>query len=116
MPLSPAKQKARRARLAKLAEPKKTARRRKCLNCDELFRPERAYPVQKFCKDACRKEFHANGGNAFGPLKAKLEKLVQKQTAALVKEMNARLDGLERTVARLYSPGTIKPPEGRGEA
>ena len=99
MPLSPAKQKDRRARLAKLAEPKKPARRRKCLNCDALFRPEHPYPVQKFCKDACRKEFHANGGNAFGPLKARLEKLVLKYTAELSKEIAAlqkRVEYLER--------------------
>lgn len=94
MPLSPAKQKARRARLAKLAEPKKPARRRKCLNCDELFRPERPYPIQKFCKDACRKEFHANGGNAFGPLKARLEKLIVKHTdelRMLIKDLERRI-------------------------
>jgi hypothetical protein len=97
MPLSAKGQAQRRARIKKLETPK-IARRRKCLNCDELFRPERPYPVQKFCKDACRKEFHANGGNAFGPLKARLEKLVLKQTAELTRQvaiLRTRVEMLE---------------------
>ena len=32
----------------------------RCDNCGELFRPERKYPVQKFCQDNCRKAVRGN--------------------------------------------------------
>ena len=77
MPLSPKVRAQRRAQANKLKDPK-VFKRKRCLNDGNLFRPTRAYPVQKFCSGECRKEFHANGGNAFGPLKTRLEKLVRR--------------------------------------
>jgi len=94
MPLSPEKQRARRARIKRLQD-SKVIRRKRCANDGELFTPTRLYPVQKFCCDNCRKEFHKNGGNAFGPLKSKIEGMIQKHTNELVKRVRA----LERELA-----------------
>jgi hypothetical protein len=69
----------------------------------------RLYPVQKFCQSNCRKEFHKNGGNAFGPLKIRLEKLVQVMVRSIVGEMERRLSGLERIAEKLY--GTANAPD-----
>ena len=93
MPLSPKVRAQRRAQANKLKDPK-VFKRKRCLNDGNLFRPTRAYPVQKFCSDECRKEFHANGGNAFGPLKTRLEKLVHRIT----KELERRIKAIEQTL------------------
>src|ERR1700679_994109 len=98
MPLSPEKQRARRARIKRLQD-SKVIRRKRCANDGELFTPTRPYPVQKFCCDNCRKEFHKNGGNAFGPLKVRLEKLIQQNTAALVKRLSRAERGLVNVIA-----------------
>lgn len=66
----------RRAKLRRL-RPKKLSRKR-CKNDGKLF--DVTKPNREFCCDNCRKEFHANGGNAFGPLKTRLEKLVRQIT------------------------------------
>lgn len=87
MPLSPKVRAERRAQQKKLEEPKKT-RRRRCDNCDNRFHPARK--DQRFCCGNCRKEFFRNGGNAFGPLKVRLEKLVHQIT----RELELRLDAI----------------------
>ena len=94
MPLSPKVRAQRRAQANKLKDPK-VFKRKRCLNDGNLFRPTRAYPVQKFCSGECRKEFHANGGNAFGPLKTRLEKLMHRST----KELEQRIEAIERTLS-----------------
>lgn len=78
MPLSAKAQAERRANLKKFEEPKKPGRRVRCDNCDTRFHKSRK--DQRFCCANCRKEFFANGGSAFGPLKVRLEKLVRSIT------------------------------------
>lgn len=48
-----------------------------CHNCNKLTPKNR--PNKKFCSEKCKTEYHGYGA-AFGPLKAKLEKLIE-QTA-----------------------------------
>jgi hypothetical protein len=105
MPLSPKVRSERRAEAKRLQDPK-ILKRKRCDNCGDLFRPKKPYPVQKFCCDNCRKEFHANGGNAFGPLKARLERLVRQITledrrifADAVARLEVRIAALESTPA-----------------
>jgi hypothetical protein len=123
MPLSAEAQRKRRAKIKKLADPPKF-RRKRCDNCGELFQPTRAYPVQKFCQDNCRKEFHKNGGNAFGPLKSKIEGMIRKGTAELEKQINrlhrdlcgfsARLAFLE--IENAINSGSANEPDAEAEA
>jgi len=49
-----------------------------------------------FCSDACRKEFHHHG-SAFGPLRIKLEKMID----ARFRELVQKIAGLEQRVSRL---------------
>lgn len=51
-------------------------KRFRCHNCDKLTIKNPTQPKQRFCSDACRYEYNKHGA-AFGPLKAKLEKLVR---------------------------------------
>ena len=64
-------------------------KRKRCQNCNKLFVPARNVPDQKFCKDACRREFWTHG-SAFGPMKAGLYRAIDKKYAALEKEANRR--------------------------
>ncbi len=84
----------RRARLKRLEDPKKFKRRR-CKNDGVLFLVTK--PNREFCSDNCRKEFHANGGNAFGPLKTRLEKLVR----AITRDLEGRLNTQGRAIGKL---------------
>ncbi len=91
----------RRARLGLLRDPKKLPRKR-CKNDGKLF--DVTKPNREFCCDNCRKEFHANGGNAFGPLKTRLEKLVRQITGELERRLNVQgraIGNLERIVFEL---------------
>lgn len=65
-------------------------RRKRCLNDNKLFVPARNVPDQKFCCDACRKEFHHHG-SAFGPMKLGLYAAIDKKYAALEKQMRLQL-------------------------
>jgi hypothetical protein len=65
-------------------------RRKRCLNDNKLFIPARNVPDQKFCSDACRKEFHHHG-SAFGPMKLGLYARIDKKYAALEKTMKTEL-------------------------
>lgn len=101
MPLS-ARRQAQRRIDRKLFGPPKNLPRKKCVNCDKPFGQTRK--DQKFCGGTCRREFHANGGNAFGPLKGRLEKMIAEHTGQLQKEMRqARkdVDNLTQMVAGL---------------
>ena len=71
-------------------------RRRRCVNCNRLYRPRKEH--QRFCTDRvpgqpnyCRREFHHNS-SAYGPLKIKLEKLVHQiirdEAAKLQQQIN----------------------------
>lgn len=82
MPLSPAAQRERREKLRKLGIdpanvtrelPKKNLKRRRCRNCNKFYSVTR--DNKKFCCSKCKDEFHKYG-SAYGPLKAKLEKLI----------------------------------------
>ena len=79
MPLSAKRQAERRAAKKRLEDPKKFPRKH-CRNCNKLFPMTR--PNRGFCSTKCVREFHQNGGNAFGPLKIRLEKLVREIAGA----------------------------------
>jgi hypothetical protein len=98
MPLSAKAQAERRARLKRLAEPKKI-RRARCANCDKPF--PKTKPNRKFCKKECKREYEQNGGTAFGPLKTRLEKLVRQITGAL----EVRHTFLEKRVTKIDTAG-----------
>ena len=83
MPLSPTVRRERRAKAKRLEDPK-IKRRKRCANCGELFEPTK--PHKRFCKEACRKEFHHHG-SAFGPLRDKLVKLVREITGQHAAEL-----------------------------
>lgn len=51
--------------------------RKKCDNCDKPFPITR--PGRRFCTTACRTEFHTHG-SAFGPLRDKIQKLIEIET------------------------------------
>ena len=95
MPLSPRVRSERRAEAKKL-QPKKLGPRKRCDNCDKRFHKNRS--DQRFCCGNCRKEFFANGGNAFGPLKVRLEKLVLKLTGGFEKRLKALEHQITETV------------------
>jgi hypothetical protein len=75
-------------------------KRKRCQNCNKLFVPARNVPDQKFCKDACRREFWTHG-SAFGPMKAGLYSAIDKKYAALQKEVAQRLRAIVDCAARL---------------
>jgi hypothetical protein len=109
MSLSAKRQAELRAAKKKL-EPAKVFPRKRCLNCDTPF--PKTHPKKKFCCDNCRKEFHANGGNAFGPLKTRLEKLVRQITAELQREVSrlaARVSNLESQIDSQAVERFLKP-------
>jgi protein-arginine kinase activator protein McsA len=72
-------------------------RRKRCANCDNRFWQVRS--DQRFCCGNCRKQFFANGGNAFGPLKSRLEKMIRKHSG----ELEKRIRVLENRVAEIES-------------
>ena len=96
MPLSPARQRELRA---KTAEPKKLPRKR-CLNCAKLF--EMTRQGKRFCSDACRKEFHHYGA-AYGPLRDKLEALIEKRVKEQVGFLVVRLGLVEQELRKCAS-------------
>lgn len=73
-------------------------KRKRCRNCDKPFQTKLNWKTRKvlFCSDACRKEFHHHG-SAFGPLRIKLEKMIDSRFRELVK----KISGLEQRVSRL---------------
>ena len=108
MPLPPKVRRDRRAALKKF-HPAQPVRRKACANDGKLFTPIR--PNQKFCCEECRWEFHHNGGNAFGPLKTRLEKLVVRLVKERQGEFERRLELLTESVemlrvAQTQTPGT----------
>jgi protein-arginine kinase activator protein McsA len=84
-----------RADKKQAAGPKKLGPRKRCDNCDKRFHKNRK--DQRFCCANCRKEFFANGGNAFGPLKVRLEKLVKQ----LVTPLELRLTSFEKRLLKI---------------
>jgi hypothetical protein len=103
MPLSAKAQAERRARLKRLAEPKKI-RRARCANCDKPF--PKTKPNRKFCKKECKREYEQNGGTAFGPLKTRLEKLVRQITGVL----ELRHTFLEKRVTKVEAALMLSAP------
>ena len=88
MPVSPKRQRELRARRRDVKEfPLK-----RCRNCAKGFR--QTVPHKVFCSDLCRFEFNRYG-SAYGKLKEKLEKLIDKTVRDRVAEVLARLDALE---------------------
>jgi hypothetical protein len=75
MPLTPAAQRERRAKL----KPEPEYETKRCKNCAKFFKRviKGRGSNKEFCTVKCKREFHGMGGNAFGPLKTKLEKLVK---------------------------------------
>ena len=61
-------------------------KRKRCQNCNKLFIPARNVPDQKFCKDACRREFWTHG-SAFGPMKAGLHSAIEKRCLQIQRTM-----------------------------
>ena len=116
MPVSPRRQAELRAQKKRLEDPKKL-RRKHCKNCNKLFPLTK--PTREFCCDNCRKEFHANGGNAFGPLKTRLEKLVRGITRGfegklgvlecLVQNLREAVSMLQREAAASQPPNQSNP-------
>jgi ribosomal protein L37AE/L43A len=95
MPLSAKRQMELRADKKEAAGPKKLGPRKRCDNCDKRFHKNRK--DQRFCCANCRKEFFANGGNAFGPLKVRLEKLVKQ----LVRPLEVRLTSFDKRLREI---------------
>lgn len=71
--------------------------RRRCKNCNGWYWKTRKNKL--FCKKSCKDEYGRYGA-AYGPLKAKLEKLIANTVAAAIAGLTRRLDQLE---ARLVS-------------
>jgi ribosomal protein L37AE/L43A len=84
-----------RADKKQAAGPKKLGPRKRCDNCDKRFHKNRK--DQRFCCANCRKEFFANGGNAFGPLKVRLEKLVKQ----LIVPLDLRLTSFDKRLLKI---------------
>lgn len=61
---------------AKTAAPQPPA---KCRNCGRKFTPTAAYPVQKFCQDQCRMEYHRNGPVNRAQIKATMRKIAAEE-------------------------------------
>lgn len=68
---------------------------------------------KRFCSENCKKEFHQNGG-AFGPLKARLEKIVrswmrsyQEDIDTNIIRLTQKLEELEKEVARVERNQTL---------
>jgi hypothetical protein len=64
--------------------PKWKSKRRRCLSDNKLFYPK--LQKQRFCSDACRKEFHRYG-ESYGPIKMGLERALEKKSADLEKQL-----------------------------
>lgn len=67
---------------------KQPSKRRRCDNCNTLFRPGRIWA--KFCSEKCRKEFHRYG-SSYGPLKTGLHKAIDKKYAELRRDTTTAL-------------------------
>lgn len=83
----------------------KILRRRRCDNCNRLYRPTKE--DQRFCRDAvkgkpnfCRYEFHKHG-SAFGPLKTRLEKLCLQTIKGEVAKIRAELASMKNRLDEL---------------
>ena len=88
VPTSPQQSKAPTARRGRLnLEP------RRCLNDHQPFQPK--IRKQKFCSDACRKEFHRYG-SSYGPLKTGLEKVIRDQFDRLKGDMDGLVSKQEK--------------------
>jgi hypothetical protein len=82
--------------------PKWKLKRRRCLTDNKLFHPK--LQRQRFCSDACRKEFHRYG-ESYGPIKMGLEKALQRKYVELrreffseIKDQSRRIDRLEKMI------------------
>lgn len=70
-------------------------RRKRCLNCDELFGPgptpraQRMYSRQRFCKDRCRVAYHQLLGGT--SIRRIVKKLVAAEVGRLVPPMVLRM-------------------------
>ena len=96
MSLTPEVRRKRRALAARLKDPK-PKRRGRCLNCFKLYVDESPNQRKKFCSKQCKEEFRSHG-SAFGPLKAKLEKLVHQMATKWIED---RLRPIERRLAEM---------------
>jgi hypothetical protein len=80
--------------------PKWKSKRRRCLADNKLFYPK--LQKQRFCSDACRKEFHRYG-ESYGPIKMGLERAVEKKYGELAKASKARMDFLHQFCGNLLT-------------
>ena len=82
---------------------KKIRKRRRCQNCNKLYRPVR--DDQKFCRDnddpdKCRKEFYRYG-SSYGPLRTGLHNAIDKKYAELKRQIEARMLTLSAMIGEL---------------
>jgi hypothetical protein len=94
----------------KSAGPAANPRRKRCLNCLNLFRvdPRLNTPARiakgcepKFCCDDCRKEWHRNGGVSFSRQKSVIEALVRRRLESHLQEIRMKLDQLKSRVVEI---------------
>ena len=75
-------------------------KKKRCKNCPKFF--ELTKPNREFCSKKCKQEFHRYG-NAFGPLKEKLFKMMAAQAkseaAAQLVAVNARIDEIDERLS-----------------
>lgn len=85
-----------RRRTDEAEKPKR--RRRRCLNCGELFTPARDW--QKFDKPECKVEFHRAGGVSFTRYSAIVENRVRKAERRIMHEIAERIDTITQKIMR----------------
>ena len=61
---------------------------RRCLNDNRPFQPK--LTIQKFCTDACRKQFHRYG-SSYGPLKTGLEKAIDQRCEGIAQNVEFQI-------------------------
>lgn len=81
-----------------MRRPEKIYPVKRCSNCSKMYRQTR--PNKKFCSKECKDEFNRYGA-AFGPLKLKLEQLVNRWIKDYADKINARLEALEARVDQI---------------
>jgi hypothetical protein len=86
-------------------KPSKKLRRRRCNNCGTLYPLTK--PTRKFCSEQCRKEFHQYGA-AYGPLKAKLEKLIEQSSRDREARLTRMIDQLRTDLLARFEPESFE--------
>lgn len=110
MPLSADRQRERREEYRRLNPIQTPVQKRHCVNCDTLFVKNAKHKDHKFCKEACRKEFH-KFGTAMGPIRRKLEQLISgeidkrgAQMQSLIEnaaDMARKLEAMRKRIERI---------------